>query len=54
MLAVVFMIFTTFYTDFLWYSSVDKSSVFTTLLLTQLGLFLVFGLLMATASASRC
>ena len=31
-LAVVFMIFTTFYTDFLWYASVDKSSVFTTLL----------------------
>ncbi len=48
-LAVVFMIFTTFYTDFLWYSSVDKSSVFTTLLATQLGLFVVFGLLMATA-----
>ena len=48
-LAVVFMIFTTFYTDFLWYSSVDKSSVFTTLLATQLALFLVFGLIMATA-----
>ena len=48
-LAVVFMIFTTFYTDFLWYSSVDKSSVFTTLLATQLGLFFVFGLIMATA-----
>ncbi len=48
-LAVVFMIFTTFYTDFLWYSSVDKSSVFTTLLATQLGLFVVFGLIMATA-----
>ena len=48
-LAVVFMIFTTFYTDFLWYSSVDKTSVFTTLLGTQLGLFLFFGLFMATA-----
>ncbi len=48
-LAVVFMIFTTFYTDFLWYSSVEKSSVFTTLLVTQLALFLIFGLVMATA-----
>jgi uncharacterized membrane protein (UPF0182 family) len=48
-LAVVFMIFTTFYTDFLWYSSVEKSSVFTTLLVTQLALFLIFGLIMATA-----
>ena len=48
-LAVVFMIFTTFYTDFLWYSSVDKSSVFTTLLATQLALFFFFGLIMATA-----
>ncbi|MCU0264338.1 MAG: UPF0182 family protein, partial [Candidatus Nanopelagicales bacterium] len=48
-LAVLFMIFTTFYTDFLWYSSVDKSSVFTTLLVTQFALFLVFGLIMATA-----
>ena len=48
-LAVLFMIFTTFYTDFLWYSSVDKSSVFTTLLATQLALFFLFGLIMATA-----
>ena len=48
-LAVLFMIFTTFYTDFLWYSSVEKSSVFTTLLVTQLALFLIFGLIMATA-----
>jgi len=48
-LAVAFMVFTTFYTDFLWYSSVERSSVFTTLLATQLGLFVVFGLIMATA-----
>ena len=48
-LGIAFMIFTTFYTDYLWYASVDKQSVFTTLLATQLGLFLVFGLIMATA-----
>ena len=48
-LGILLMIFTTFYTDFLWYASLDKESVFTTLLVTQFGLFLVFGLLMATA-----
>ncbi len=48
-LGILLMIFTTFYTDFLWYASLDKQSVFTTLLITQLGLFVVFGLLMATA-----
>ena len=48
-LGIAFMVFTTFYTDYLWYASVDKQSVFSTLLLTQLGLFLVFGLIMATA-----
>ncbi len=48
-LGILLMIFTTFYTDFLWYASLDKESVFTTLLVTQLGLFVVFGLLMATA-----
>ena len=48
-LAVAFMIFTTFYTDYLWYDSVDKGSVFSTLLVTRLGLFLVFGLLMGVS-----
>ncbi len=48
-LGIAFLVFTTFYTDYLWYASVDKQSVFTTLLVTQLGLFLVFGLIMATA-----
>ncbi|MGB7981167.1 MAG: UPF0182 family protein [Candidatus Nanopelagicales bacterium] len=48
-LGIVFMIFTSFYTDFLWYASVDKTPVFNTLLITQVGLFLLFGLIMATA-----
>jgi uncharacterized membrane protein (UPF0182 family) len=48
-LAVLFMLFTSFYTDYLWYRSVDKESVFTTLLLTRLGLFVVFGLVMAVS-----
>ena len=48
-LGIAFMVFTTFYTDYLWYASVDKQSVFTTLLATQLALFLFFGLIMATA-----
>jgi uncharacterized membrane protein (UPF0182 family) len=45
-LGVVFLLFTSFYTDFLWYRSVEKQEVFTTLLLTRLGLFLGFGLIM--------
>jgi uncharacterized membrane protein (UPF0182 family) len=45
----VFVIFTSFYTDLLWYQSVDASSVFTTQLWTRLGLLLGFGLLMALA-----
>ncbi|HEX6887308.1 MAG TPA: UPF0182 family protein [Candidatus Nanopelagicales bacterium] len=48
-LGVVFLLFTSFYTDFLWYRSVDKQQVFTTLLATRFGLFLVFGLLMGVS-----
>ncbi len=47
-LGILFMIFTTFFTDYLWYVSVQMESVFTTLMITQLGLFLFFGLIMAT------
>jgi uncharacterized membrane protein (UPF0182 family) len=36
-----------FYTDLLWYQSVDATSVFTTTLWTRLGLLMVFGGLMA-------
>ncbi|MGX2994648.1 UPF0182 family membrane protein [Streptomyces sp. JNUCC 64] len=48
-LAMVFVMFAGFWTDWLWYRSVDYSSVFTTTLSTKVGLFLVFGLLMAAS-----
>jgi uncharacterized membrane protein (UPF0182 family) len=47
--AIAFFIFAGFWTDWLWYRSVDYSSVFTTLMWTKVGLFLVFGLLMTLA-----
>ncbi len=48
-LMIAFVIFAGFWTDLLWYRSVHYSSVFTTVLWTKIGLFLVFGLLMAAA-----
>jgi len=42
-----FTLFSGFYTDLLWYQSVDASNVFSTQLYTRLGLLLVFGGLMA-------
>ncbi|MFF3254397.1 UPF0182 family membrane protein [Actinacidiphila glaucinigra] len=48
-LAMAFVMFAGFWTDWLWYRSVDYSSVFTTTLWTKIGLFFVFGLLMAAA-----
>ncbi|MGW4028027.1 UPF0182 family membrane protein [Streptomyces sp. NPDC004838] len=48
-LAMAFVMFAGFWTDWLWYRSVQYSSVFTTTLWTKIGLFAVFGLLMATA-----
>ncbi|MEU1037448.1 UPF0182 family protein [Streptomyces sp. NPDC005551] len=48
-LAMAFTMFAGFWTDWLWYRSVDYSSVFTTTLWTKIGLFFVFGLLMAAA-----
>ncbi|MGW1543185.1 UPF0182 family membrane protein [Streptomyces sp. NPDC002309] len=48
-LAMAFTMFAGFWTDWLWYRSVNYSSVFTTTLLTKIGLFFVFGLLMAAA-----
>ena len=41
--------FAAFYTDHLWYDSVHAGNVFSTLFWTKLGLFLIFGLLMAVA-----
>ncbi|MER5300868.1 MULTISPECIES: UPF0182 family membrane protein [Streptomyces] len=48
-LAMAFVMFAGFWTDWLWYRSVGYSSVFTTTLSTKIGLFFVFGLLMAAA-----
>ncbi|PBC77908.1 hypothetical protein BX265_2666 [Streptomyces sp. TLI_235] len=49
-LAVLFLLFALvsgFWTDWLWFKSVDYTTVFTTQLRTKAGLFAVFGLLMA-------
>ncbi|MGI5194979.1 UPF0182 family protein [Streptomyces sp. CA-288835] len=48
-LAMAFVMFAGFWTDWLWYRSVKYSSVFTTTLWTKIGLFFVFGVLMALA-----
>ncbi len=48
-LGMAFTMFAGFWTDWLWYRSVNYSSVFTTTLWTKIGLFFVFGLLMAVA-----
>ncbi|MEU5365982.1 UPF0182 family protein [Streptomyces sp. NPDC005925] len=48
-LLMAFTMFAGFWADWLWYRSVDYSSVFTTTLWTKIGLFFVFGLLMAVA-----
>ena len=48
-LALLFVLFAGFWTDWLWYRSVDYSSVFTKTLYTRIGMFVVFGLLMAGA-----
>ena len=46
-LVVAFAIFTSFWTDWLWYQSLEFGTVFTTMLMTRTGLFVVFGLLLA-------
>ncbi|MFP3988049.1 UPF0182 family protein [Streptomyces sp. E11-3] len=48
-LAMLFVMFAGFWTDWLWYRSVNYSSVFTRTLWTKIGLFTVFGLLMSAA-----
>ncbi|MET8469592.1 UPF0182 family protein [Streptomyces sp. NPDC006422] len=48
-LGMAFVMFAGFWTDWLWYRSVKFSSVFTTQLWTKIGLFFVFGILMALA-----
>jgi uncharacterized membrane protein (UPF0182 family) len=44
-LAVILVSLSGFYADFLWFRSVDYSSVWTTLLTTRITLFLIFGFL---------
>jgi hypothetical protein len=46
-------VFAGVYTDRLWYRSVGYSGVFTRLLWTKVGLFLIFGLLMAASVAAN-
>jgi uncharacterized membrane protein (UPF0182 family) len=48
-LAMLFVMFAGFWTDWLWYRSVRYTTVFTTTLWTKVGMFAVFGLLMAGA-----
>ena len=52
-LVVLFAVFTSVWTDRLWYRSFDYGSVFTTMLATRIGLFAVFGLLIAAAVAGN-
>jgi len=46
-LVVAFAIFTSFWTDRLWYTALDFGTVFTTMLVTRIALFVAFGILMA-------
>ncbi len=50
---ILFAIFTNIWTDRLWYVSFDFGEVFNTMLLTRLGLFGSFGLLMAAVVAAN-
>ena len=52
-LVVIFAIFTSVWTTRLWFDSFDFGSVFNTMLLTRVGLFVGFGLIMATAVAAN-
>ncbi|MDN5762752.1 MAG: UPF0182 family protein [Microlunatus sp.] len=46
-LVIAFAIFTSFWTDWLWYRALNFGTVFSTMLLTRTGLFVVFGVIMA-------
>lgn len=50
LLVLAFVVFTGFYTDWLWFGSVGKTSVFSTTLVTRVILFAVFGLAMAVVT----
>ena len=47
LLVGAFVAFAGFWTDWLWFKSVDEGSIFTTMLWTRVGLFVGFGALMA-------
>ncbi|MBI1351206.1 MAG: UPF0182 family protein [Actinomycetales bacterium] len=49
LLVGAFVIFTGYYTDWLWYDSIGKTSVFTTSIATRVVMFLVFGVVMGVA-----
>jgi len=51
-LILILFIFTGFYTDFLWFKSMDMSSVFTRQVAIRAGLFFAFGVFMAAALAA--
>ena len=53
-LLVVFLIFTSIYTDLLWFRSVDFTSVFTTVIGVRSLLFVAFGLLMGLIVGPVC
>lgn len=46
-MAVLFLVFSNYYSDWLWFQSVDKASVFTTELVVKAGMFVTFGAGMA-------
>ena len=48
-LLVAYILTVTFWTDWLWFDSVDFTGVFTTQLFTRVALFVVFGLVMAVS-----
>ena len=50
-LVLAFVVFAGFYSDWLWFGSVEKNTVFATTVMSQIGLFLIFGTLMAGALA---
>ena len=52
-LAIAFLLFTGFYTEWRWFQSIDFEGVYTTTLLVRAGLFVGFGLLMAAAVAAN-
>ena len=51
-LGLVYLLFTSMFTEFLWYRSVQGTSVFSTLLLTRLVMLLIFGLIMGLSVAA--